>query len=388
MRSTWLRILLAAILFAAFSADAFVARISVRPEAGGGVRATLSGIIGACEFGFVDPPYVLVEPPRILVVQTTLAMGCPMTILPLPSRVVTISVTVPPLADGDYFVHWVDGFGTSPVGDRFDFLRSFRVEQGRVIVPVGDLTLGFYRGFLGREPDSSGQDFWADNVEDFVERGFDDLDIARLLGKTFVSSGELRASGLSDSEYVQRLYAGFLGRPADPGGLAYWTALLLSGAARDWVAAIFLHSAEFADRVARLDDPSRPTRPEAQLIGDVFRGALARTPMDEEYASWGKNLRAAQCPLYDFGKVRLAADAFVNLYFGMIGDTTNDEYVVALYDALLRRAADAGGLDYWSTQLDAGSATRDQVRAAFLQSGEFQVRVEAIARAGCVAPPP
>ena len=387
MRSTLFRLVLALVLLAAATAQALTARISIRQQGDGSILATLSGLVAPCEFGFTGEPVVRAEKPRILIVSTTAAMGCPAVLVPMPSWPVQVSVIIPPQGDGSWFVSWVDGFAGSPVGHRFDLLRSFDIAGGVVVTPIAELTRNFYRGFLGREPDAGGAAYWASVGEAFVERGFADLDLALLFSRTFVASGELQRQGLTAAEFVRRMYVGYLGREPDASGQAYWTGVLQAGGARDWLTAVFMHSPEFEALVAATGDPSPATRLEVQLIGDVFRAAAGRPPNDDEYAAWLSTFRSIPCQVV--GKrelVRSAAEGFVNQYFAMLDRATDDEYVVALYDALLRRAADSSGLDYWSGRLEAGMATREQVRAAFLGTGEFQARVDAMTRVECAAP--
>jgi hypothetical protein len=60
----------------------------------------------------------------------------------------------------------------------------------------------------------------------------------------------------------------------------------------------------------------------------------------------------------------------------------NSQYLEDLYDAILRRGPDASGFTFWLTQLN--SVTRESVRIAFVNSSEFQGRVQAVINQGCV----
>jgi uncharacterized protein DUF4214 len=59
---------------------------------------------------------------------------------------------------------------------------------------------------------------------------------------------------------------------------------------------------------------------------------------------------------------------FQNTY----GSTTNTEFVTLLYNNVLDRAPDAGGLVGWAGQLDSGALTRAEVVRGFAQSPEFR----------------
>lgn len=60
------------------------------------------------------------------------------------------------------------------------------------------------------------------------------------------------------------------------------------------------------------------------------------------------------------------------------------DYVADLYFAFLRRGGDLSGFDYWVSQLNAGLRSRDQIRQDFIQTSEFQTRVQQIIKDGCL----
>jgi hypothetical protein len=50
----------------------------------------------------------------------------------------------------------------------------------------------------------------------------------------------------------------------------------------------------------------------------------------------------------------------------------NEQFVTLVYNNVLGRAPDAGGLAFWKGQLDAGSMTRGQVMLGFSESAEYR----------------
>ncbi len=60
-------------------------------------------------------------------------------------------------------------------------------------------------------------------------------------------------------------------------------------------------------------------------------------------------------------------------------------YVEDLYNAILRRGADAGGFLYWVNLLNSGTYTREQMLPLFTNSAEFQLRVNDVINAGCMS---
>jgi hypothetical protein len=55
-----------------------------------------------------------------------------------------------------------------------------------------------------------------------------------------------------------------------------------------------------------------------------------------------------------------------------------------LYNAFLRRGADLAGYRFYVGQLNTGAQARDPIRLGFVQSPEFQARLNAVIAAGCL----
>jgi hypothetical protein len=62
---------------------------------------------------------------------------------------------------------------------------------------------------------------------------------------------------------------------------------------------------------------------------------------------------------------------------------TNAQFMSDIYNAIMRRGADLDGIKFWIGQLDSGAQTREQVRQEFVQSTEFNTRVNNVINAGC-----
>ena len=73
------------------------------------------------------------------------------------------------------------------------------------------------------------------------------------------------------------------------------------------------------------------------------------------------------------------ASAGVPLFIGR----GNRDFMGDVYNAYMRRGpgGDTGGFNFWVGQL--ATRSRDQVRAEFIPSAEFQGRVSSIIAAGC-----
>ncbi len=109
---------------------------------------------------------------------------------------------------------------------------SARVSSGEI--------LRLYRTILGRDAEQAGLEYWMQAVADGATYG--DLTFA------FIASQEWKnavGDGLSDEEFVERLYVQALGRPSDPEGLDYWVNDILgSGASQRSIIRWFAESQE------------------------------------------------------------------------------------------------------------------------------------------------
>lgn len=100
-----------------------------------------------------------------------------------------------------------------------------------------------YRAAFGRVPDSEGLHYWIS-----VFRAGVGLD---LIAKYFMQSQEYMAMfdpASTDEDFINQLYTFILGRPAEPDGLAYWTAQLAAGRSRESVMVDFSESEENRNR--------------------------------------------------------------------------------------------------------------------------------------------
>jgi hypothetical protein len=56
------------------------------------------------------------------------------------------------------------------------------------------------------------------------------------------------------------------------------------------------------------------------------------------------------------------------------GSLTNRQFVTRIYTDVLGRAADPGGVDYWTRQLDLRRRTRGSVMVGFSESNEYKTK--------------
>jgi len=251
----------------------------------------------------------------------------------------------------------------------------------------------YYEKILGRQPDAGGKAFWAGEAQRVSNLGADVREVFYVLSLTFFNSPEYFARNRTNSEFIGDLYRTFFLREPDPSGQAFWENYLTQGVDRNAVLINFLFSPEFSAFMTGLfGSPS--IRPEVNMTIDFFRGILGRLPDDGGYNFWLSQLRTAQCQ----GQAAVTAKTaeLAQLFVGSGEYATREAarpapdrtrmYVGDLYNAFLRRGAEPSGYNFWVSQITSGAQTRDQVRTAFVNSAEFQQRVQAVVAAGCVSP--
>lgn len=150
------------------------------------------------------------------------------------------------------------------------------------------------------------------------------------------------------TDLVEGYYKDFLGRPADPGGLAFWVGQLNSGLSDQSVLEGILGSAEFYT-----DSGGTAAGFVTALYGDL----LGRAPDPGGLAFWENALSS--------GASRSSVVAGILGSTEFLRDFVNSEYVT-----LLGRSADSGGLSFWVSQLQAG-ATSEAVIAGIAGSAEY-----------------
>jgi hypothetical protein len=150
--------------------------------------------------------------------------------------------------------------------------------------------------------------------------------------------------------YVQAVYLDVLGRPADAGGLAYWTFLLGHGTPRQAVAYALVHSDEYYRNM---------------IITPAYQNYLLRAPDASGLAFWVDQLKN-----HGLTDERLEASFIASPEFYQArGGGTNSGWIDALYMAFLGRPADAEGKAYWLQRLAQGES-RSEIAYGFAASIE------------------
>lgn len=249
-----------------------------------------------------------------------------------------------------------------------------------------------YDAAFGRAADLQGLSFWA------AHAGTASDTMAH-----FMQQAEYDASkyaGLGDEAFVRAVYSNVLGREADSGGLAFWTAKLQDGGtlARSDILAGFALSAEHAAHMttdgklalaaatnagqAQWFAGSGDDRLEGGAGNDVLVGGDGTDTVVFHGARSSYRLTLAQD-----GSIRISdtatgdVDTLYGIERGEFADGTADlgftqanahalQNLGLLYHTVLGRTADIGGMNFWLTQ-DGDALSMAQ---RIVATGEFQSR--------------
>jgi hypothetical protein len=216
-----------------------------------------------------------------------------------------------------------------------------------------------YQAALGRLPDQAGLNFWIEKLEAGES--------LPTLARGFLDSDEFNArfGGLSDGDFVERMYLNVLGRGSDAVGQAGWINYLQSGQGRDWVLQGFSESAENKARTAPLVQAGIWDLDEhAAQATRLYDTVLGRRP-DEAGLAVQRGALDAGTSLETLANNFVASAEFQAIY----GQLDDRGFVTALYQNTLDRLAEPAGLEFWVNHLRSGMS-RSEVVLGFSESAE------------------
>jgi hypothetical protein len=246
------------------------------------------------------------------------------------------------------------------------------------------LVVHYYGAILNRYPEATGKSYWNAEAARVQALGADLNEVWYALATSFFNGPEYAGFNRSDGEFIDDLYRTFLNRDSDAAGRAFWLGQFAAGLTREVVLVAFMFSDEFRAFTSSIFGDTA-VRPELNAVMDFYRGLLARLPDDGGFGFWVDRFRAAQCA----GAAAVTAEAeaisgeFARGAEYAARNRSDSEYVGDLYNAILRRGGDPAGVQFWIGLIAGGTQSREQVRQQFVQSPEFQARVQQIIAAGC-----
>lgn len=220
-----------------------------------------------------------------------------------------------------------------------------------------------YQATLGREPDHGGHQDWTQKLhENTIE--------ASAAAAGFVNSAEFQSiyGALDNVQFVELLYQNVLGRASDPGGLQGWLTALATGSTRADVVVGFSDSTEFITATREAATRFALAHTDSVWSDDVYRlyqATLNRAPDLGGFMDWVARLGSGTPFLNAITGFTQSAE-FQTAY----GALSSKDFVYLLYQNVLGRPADAGGLSDWLDRM-AGGMSRAEVVKGFAQSGEF-----------------
>ncbi len=228
----------------------------------------------------------------------------------------------------------------------------------------------FYEKILNRSADTGGLNNWVSGLSSGKYQGAE-------LGYGFIQSQEFLSRNLSDSQFVDVLYAAFFDRAADAGGKAQWLAKLSGGMSRNFVYTGFVGSQEFINLCKKygitpgsitLTDPMDQNEGITMFVCRCYDKALGRKGDTAGINNWCKILLTKQMTPEEVAKGFIFSSEMNNKKL------SNAEFVKVCYRVFLGREYDQGGLNSWVSQLNSGK-TRESVFYGFSGSGEFKAIV-------------
>jgi hypothetical protein len=215
-----------------------------------------------------------------------------------------------------------------------------------------------YEAVMHREADPDGKSVWLEANAGGVSMH----DIADGLLRS--DEGEGHCGGLSNVQYVNKLYDSVLNRAADRDGLITWTTALENGTMdRADVLLGFVNSAEklAAEPVVELDF----NQSEAATLVRMY-DSLFNREADEDGINCHLESLENGASLHDVALSFVNSDEAEELYDSM----SNIQFIDKLYSSALDRTADVKGLITWTTALENGTMDRADVLLSFADSTE------------------
>lgn len=250
-------------------------------------------------------------------------------------------------------------------------------------VEIDSLIFHYYGAILDREPDDAGRENWNNEIKHLINMGIDVKEGFISLAKVFFNSQEYLQYGKSDENYVTDLYQAFFNREPDPGGLSDWTDYLSNGGSRAVLLNYFVYSTEFLNYMQERF-PRQATNIAQNLVNDFYRGFLSRKPDDGGFDDWLRQMRGAQCDGEQVVKDLSfeIVDGFKDSGEYSRRNRSDREFLEDLYDGIMRRGCQTWEIDYWEDRLKNG-LSREAVLQSFVDSPEFQNRVQLVIEEGC-----
>jgi hypothetical protein len=220
-----------------------------------------------------------------------------------------------------------------------------------------------YEGLLGHTGNASGLSFWDASLS---------ATSASSVAAGFLNSPEYLASAgtMTNAQFVDSLYQGFLGRAADPSGSTFWTGSLDSGTSRADVVIGIDQSQEAKTYLASTTSQVWAPNAAGTLATEIYQTGLDRMVDPSGLNGVTSALAQGATPLQIVQGI-VASPEFQALH----GAQSNAAFVTSLYEDALGRMPDASGDSFYLGLLNSGAGSRADVLLDIATSPEAAVHL-------------
>ena len=187
------------------------------------------------------------------------------------------------------------------------------------------------------------------------------------VAKSFFNSQEFLNANYSNGEYIEKLYQTFMDRNSDIGGYNNWLNQLQSGVSRNSILDAFSQSQEFsiiAQNYGINAYDSNLTEIE-DFVNRFYTEVLERPSDASGLESWSSQLENGTKTADDIANGFFFSQEFLNK------NLNNSDFVDIAYQSLLGREADSAGKSSWTNNLYNGMSRSDMLDG-FIYSDEFK----------------
>jgi len=217
-----------------------------------------------------------------------------------------------------------------------------------------------YENLLNRQGDDEGVNYWTNLLKNNSN--------ATNIAKEFFRSQEFIDSNVSNSDYIKKLYLTLLDRTPDKEGFEYWLKMLdEKRVKRDQIFYSFAFSREFALLSIKYQIRASDQKEKIySFIERFYNLILDRIPSPSEVEYWYQKLQDGEITTKEVAGGFLYSKEFLDK------ETDNETFVTVLYQAIMNRAAESEGLEFWVNKLNTKEMNRQQVIENFLDSNEYE----------------
>jgi len=242
--------------------------------------------------------------------------------------------------------------------------------QGVLTALPGDALSSFiqrlYFNVLGRPADVDGLSFWRTALANGSFNG-------ATISEWFFFSPEYINRNRTNVQFINDLYDTCMGRPADPGGRAYWLNMLENSVSRRLLLSLFLQSAEFSAICGQYGVPVGliiMTEPADMNPGmTMFVHRKYNVFLDRPPDRGGLNFWTDMMINHGLSGSAVAANFVFSAEF-QSRPISDEDYIRYMYRGLMGREPDAGGFNFWLDIL-LRSPSREQGRSTIFNGFAF-----------------